>query len=373
MIKINYSLKVDIFISVLKKTIFFLAMWLFITFSPNNCSLASAQDKLIIGTKAVPPFAIKDSTGTWSGISIDLWREIAKELNIPYEFEEFSLNDLLLNVKQGNIDFGIAAISITAERENNVNFTNPYFTAGLGIAVPQDKKSNWLSVIKRILSPTFLKIVTVLTFILFFVGFLAWLFEKKRNPQQFESKALKGIGSGFWWAAVTMTTVGYGDKAPVTFAGRILAILWMFTTIIILSSLTAAITSALTVSELNVTVQSVKDLPKVRVATVAGSTSETYLREKDISFETFTTDHEGLQAVAEGRFEAMVYDAPLLQYMSKTRFNGKIEVLSQLFEFQYYAFVLPENSSYREAINRILLKKITQPVWPDILFRYLGN
>lgn len=49
---------------------------------------ASAKTKLIVGTKHVPPFAIKDASGSWSGISIELWRQIrpmiSRKLFIPF-------------------------------------------------------------------------------------------------------------------------------------------------------------------------------------------------------------------------------------------------------------------------------------------------
>ncbi len=59
-----------------------------------------------------------------------------------------------------------------------------------------------------------------------------------------ERKDFPTIGSGLWWAAQTVTTVGYGDNVPVTFAGRILAVLVMLLGISFLTVITAAITSA---------------------------------------------------------------------------------------------------------------------------------
>ena len=47
----------------------------------------------------------------------------------------------------------------------------------------------------------------------------------------------------FWWAIVTMTTVGYGDFAPVTTAGRVFSIVVMFGGISLISLLTATISS----------------------------------------------------------------------------------------------------------------------------------
>ena len=73
------------------------------------------------------------------------------------------------------------------------------------------------------------------------VGVVMWLGERRRNQAQFGGTAAHGIGAGLWWSAVTMTTVGYGDKAPVTILGRLLGLVWMFAAIIIISSFTAAI------------------------------------------------------------------------------------------------------------------------------------
>jgi ABC-type amino acid transport substrate-binding protein len=71
---------------------------------------------LIVGTKEVPPFAMKNSEGTWTGVSIDLWRQIATELNLPFEFRELDLQSLLDGVADGTLDVAVAALSITAER-----------------------------------------------------------------------------------------------------------------------------------------------------------------------------------------------------------------------------------------------------------------
>ena len=67
-----------------------------------------------------------------------------------------------------------------------------------------------------------------------------------------------------------MTTVGYGDKAPVTVMGRLIGLIWMFAAIIIISSFTAAIAASLTVSELGSDVENPNDLPNVRVGSYRG-------------------------------------------------------------------------------------------------------
>ncbi len=49
-----------------------------------------------------------------------------------------------------------------------------------------------------------------------------YLLEKNVNEQ------FTGLGDGLWWSIVTITTVGYGDKFPVTTAGKLTAMLVMF-------------------------------------------------------------------------------------------------------------------------------------------------
>jgi CubicO group peptidase (beta-lactamase class C family) len=53
-----------------------------------------------------------------------------------------------------------------------------------------------------------------------------------------EELLMPGIGIGIWWATVTMTTVGYGDKAPMTPGGRIVGLIWMFVGVITISGFT---------------------------------------------------------------------------------------------------------------------------------------
>ncbi|MFQ5656418.1 MAG: transporter substrate-binding domain-containing protein [Candidatus Methylomirabilales bacterium] len=330
-----------------------------------------ADRKLIVGTKEAPPFAIKRSDGTWKGISIDLWREIAAALNVTYEWRELDLQGLLDGVKDGSLDVAVAALSVTAKREKSIDFTHPYYTTGFSIAVA--RRAQGFGVVRRLLSWELLQVIVALALVLFIVGLLVWLFERQRNPEQFGGGPAKGIGSGFYWAAVTMTTVGYGDKAPSTVGGRVVALIWMFAGIMMISGFIAAITTTLTVSQLESSVSGPEDLAHVWVATVAGSASEAYLREHDIALKKYPTLLEGLLAVAKGEVDAAVYDAPLLRFLARTELRGEISVVPVTFERQDYGIALPVGSPLREPINRIILEKVHEPVWDEILERYLGK
>jgi ABC-type amino acid transport substrate-binding protein len=331
------------------------------------------ERRLVVGTKEAPPFSMKNKGGKWEGISVELWRQIAAEMNLAFEFRELTLKQLLQGVADGSLDAVVAAITVTFEREKLFDFTHPFHTTGLGIAVTSKKGRPWVAVVKRIMSPAFLKVATALALLLFGVGFLAWWFERRKNPQQFGGGVTRGIGSGFWWSAVTMTTVGYGDKAPLTLGGRIVAMIWMFTAVIIISSFTAAITSSLTVSQLESLVKGPEDLTKARTGSIPDTTSASYLKENYISFLSYSTPLDGLKAISEGNIDALVYDAPVLQYLVNKEFKGILKVLPKAFVPQEYGIALQQGSSLREPVNRILLQKIREPEWQDIVYRYLSQ
>ena len=334
---------------------------------------SATPQQLIIGTKEAPPFSMKTSDGQWTGLSIDLWRQIAADLNFRFEFHELTLKQLLDGVSDGSLDAAVAALTITPEREKNLDFTHAFYTTGLGIAVADKAHNPWFTVARRVVSAAFLKVVASLTLVLLGVGILVWWFEHKKNPQQFNGSAARGIGSGFWWSAVTMTTVGYGDKAPITLAGRILGLIWMFVAIIIISSFTAAITSSLTVTQLETVIKGPGDLPKVTVGTLANTTSASYLKQAHISFRSFGSPQEGLAALKDGKIQALVYDAPILRYYVHQDYIGTLEVLPYRLQRQEYGIALQPKSPLREQIDVVLLQKIREKAWQDRLSQYLGE
>ena len=68
-----------------------------------------------------------------------------------------------------------------------------------------------------------------------------WFLERGSNNSQVPREPLPGIGDRMWFALVTMTTVGYGDRAPVTASGRVVSGLWMLIALVTTSSLTAGL------------------------------------------------------------------------------------------------------------------------------------
>lgn len=77
------------------------------------------------------------------------------------------------------------------------------------------------------------------TVLLLLVGGLAVTDAERSAPDA----TIRGFGDGLWWAVTTMTTVGYGDRYPVTVAGRCVAVLLMVGGIALLGVVTATLAS----------------------------------------------------------------------------------------------------------------------------------
>jgi hypothetical protein len=241
-----------------------------------------------------------------------------------------------------------------------------------GQGAHQQGGMGWLNVLRNFFSWQFLSIIIALALLLLVAGFLTWLFERKHNPDMFGGKAHNGIGTSFWWAAVTMTTVGYGDVAPRTVGGRIIGLIWMFTGVIVISTFTASIATSLTVGHLSTSIKGPRDLGHRVVATVPGSAASDYLHANHVQSHGYPDVPRALTALAGGKVDAVVYDAPILRYYIHRDWNGRLEVLPRTIERQDFALVMPRGSGLRKPINEKLVNIIQRPDWPPVLNHYLG-
>lgn len=327
---------------------------------------------MIVGTKVAPPFAMEQENGAWSGLAIDLWQLIAHELGRDYTLKPYqSTKDLIDAAAAGDIDAGVAAVTITAEREQSVDFSHPFFRSGL--AISKERSSSVVDVFRALTSGPFLATIGMLLALLFATGSLIWVVERKRNSAHFDEEPVTGIGHGFWWAAVTMTTVGYGDKVPITPLGRLIGVVWMFAALILTAVFTAQLASSFTVDRISGPVASINDLVRARVGAVANSSSNDYLAGEFIQRTTYANVDAGLAALARGDIDAFVHDAPILRYEILRKYRGRIGILPDDVEAQSYGIVLPPASKDREAVNQALLHVLSSQEWKALNAKYFGT
>ena len=331
-----------------------------------------------VATKRFEPFVNYEyENNQFTGFSIDLWKAIATELNIDYELYGVDTVDKLLEqVKTQKAALAIAGISITAARERELDFSHPYYQSGLQILVPERKASlsqtMWERIVSALTQPQLYWGIGIFILVLLVAAHIIWLSEHQHNPE-FPKSYAQGIWESLWWAAVTVTTVGYGDKTPKKLPGRIFGLFWMFASYFIFAYFTATITTSFTIDELNTNIQGIQDLRGKKVATVIGTTAEKYLNSEHLDQIGYKTKEEVYLALNDREIDAMVYDAPALHYYASQEGEGKVKIVGKLFDPQDYGIALPLNSPYRQDINVALLKLKEDGTYQQINNKWFGS
>lgn len=340
-------------------------------YSQEKSDLA-VRDTMVIGYSMNPPFIFKNN-GKLEGLSYWMWEELIKEETKFYDYRELPLDSLLLGLKIGSIDLVISPLTITHERNEYIEFSFPYYVSNSNFMVHNiSTKQKFLTIFSSVFSWSFFKILLSLILLLLLFGILVWFFERKKNSEEFGSDS-KGIWHGLWWSAVTMTTVGYGDKSPKTVGGRVIGIIWMFAGLILISSITASITSSLTVQKLSYSVDDIHSFRKKNIGTVKDSATEIWLVDHFFSnltlYESFA---DLIQGFRNDEIEMVAYDEPLLQYTVQHENEENWTILNIPFNESMYGFgaskYLPLDR--KGEINKKVLHLKETDKWNQLLVEY---
>ena len=307
-------------------------------------------------------------------MSVDLWRRTAEVLGRQYRFIPVPQMEAILEGLEGNaFDVAIGAITITPQRLAQVDYSYPAHRSGVAVAVRKDKGAPAAFLNYGAVLPELSPLIALTAALLVAMGVAMWLVEKPLRSATGDS-AVASLRDGVYWAVVTMTTVGYGDKTPKTARGRGIAILWMLVSVALVSILSTTLVSKMTAERVaGVYRLADGDLDGKRLAAVVHSSGAEYLDEWRLRYAPFDDLPGALTALAAGRADAVVNSVGALQYLVGTRFSQSIEAPDGVLAPSYMAFALPRGSALKQQDDRALIEITASQEWRRVEQSYFGK
>lgn len=344
-------------------------------FAQNNPELSQQKSNytLKVGYAGTEPFIVSEDN-KWKGISVEIWNILAEETGIKYSPISYSnVSDALKDLSVGKLDVVVGPTSITSDRAEIVQFSQPYFQSSLAIMSRKDNPS-FLDRIAPLFTINLLYALFVFLFILAIVGTLLWLAERKVSPDQFPHEPIKGIANGMWCAIVTMSTTGYGDIAPVTLMGRIVAGTWMIVSILFATTMVAGIASSLTLSGLGKnTISSAEQFSNKSIAVQKDAPAVYFVKEYNGKVVYVQNLTQAYKLLKNNEVQGIVFDRPQLEYFLKENEDSELTISVAEYLKQGYGFAFSLNSKEVSDFNISLLKMKEEGVLKDVSSKWLGK
>lgn len=347
-----------------------------LTASPQPAAAQEAPQELRVVTRVLPPMVI-DRQGSLTGFSIDLWNEISQRLKLKTNYHVApDVGSLLNDIRGGKAHLGIAAISITAAREAEFDFSHPIMNAGLQIMVRgagKDGDSNPLKdVLSLLFSWTSLAWLGIAGLLVLVPAHIVWWLERD-HPDGIVPKRdyIPGIFYSLYWAAGTLAT--QAESAPKHWLGRVVAVLWMFTGVVFVALYTAQLAATLTVQQIASGINGPEDLAGKRVATTRGSTASNVVRGLNAQVVEVTQISEAYDALNNKTVDAVVFDAPVLLYYAANEGKGRVALVGSPFRREDYGIAFPRGSPLRNQVNVALLRMREDGTYQRLYDRWFSS
>nr|AXF48840.1 ionotropic receptor IR9 [Lobesia botrana] len=352
---------------------------------------------LIVTTILSAPYCMRKEaseklTGNaqFEGYAIDLIHEISKILGFNYTFklapdgrygsfnrESKEWDGMIRELLEQRADVAIADLTITYDREQVVDFTMPFMNLGISVLYrkPIKQPPNLFS----FLSPLSLDVwiymataylgVSVLLFIL--ARFTPYEWHQTRSPDGEKMENIFSLANCLWFAIGSLMQQSC-DFLPKAVSTRMVAGMWWFFTLIMISSYTANLAAFLTVERMDSPIESAEDLAKqtkIKYGALKGGSTAAFFR--DSNFSTYqrmwsfmesarpsvfaTSNKEGEERVMRGKGSyAYLMESTTIEYVVER--NCDLTQVGGMLDSKGYGIAMPPNSPYRTAISGAVLK-----------------
>ncbi len=324
---------------------------------------------LKVGVNVAPPLAYQSGPNKFDGPMVDLWGDVAANLNLSFELYPTDVTSGIEGLQDSTFDILIGGITITADRELEVDFSPSIIPSGVAVVVSKSRIPNKFEAYYEPILLSLLQVIGVLLAFMLSSAFLVWIVERK-DRHHTRDKQIRHFGDGIWWSAVTLSTVGYGDKVPHTRVGRFIGIAWIFVGVILISFFTASTAAILSkpVPEIALTITDILDN---EVGALRGSAAAEFLDTRKVPYRTFDNLNTLLNAVSENEIEVAVGNVPQMRDALRSSTTHNLLLSQRLLAYTFMAWGFPDQSPLLELIDESLLHVITEERWQDALNEYI--
>jgi ABC-type amino acid transport substrate-binding protein len=362
------------FIQSLHRLLRIFAVGAFATLCGTVAQAQNVEGRVSVGLYKSPPFVMTAEDGSLTGMAVDLWERLDDVLKLETEYIFYdSLKDLTDAAASGDIDVAVTNLTITQERAERVNFTQPWFDAGLRIMVADQQGSGISALVRGLSSAGHLRVYGWMLLFVLTATVVLTLFDRRFDPD-FPKRWRDGLAEGFY----TVMSVATSGKPPSRsklfgWVGRMWAAVWLVCGIGVLAFVTSSVTSVMTTLAITGTINSPADLPGKTVAVFTGSVSEEFARTFGLTSRSYFGIDEAVVALVAGRVDAIVADAPVLEYYEHIRPENDLSVVGPIFEPDKYGFAMPLDSTLRKSLTVALLGLKEEGVIDDLRTIYFGG
>lgn len=170
-----------------------------------------------------------------------------------------------------------------------------------------------------------------------------------------------------------IATGEHGERdAPGVWKRILVPTMWLVG-VVLIAQLTATVTSSQTVARLRSDIRGPDDLPGKSIGTVPGSVAADYLTEHSLPFTNVNNAADGIRMLMQGDVQAIVYDAPTLQYWVARSGNGALAVVGPIFRPEKYGIAVSSGSPLRKPINETLLAMYEDGTYEQIYAKWFSS
>lgn len=353
----------------------------------GDCSLIEKPvdvGELRIGVSHATPFVIGDilsgieREGPPEGLGVELWNEIADclEIRAKLEFVPFKdLEELLTAVHAKDVDLALSAIPIDAATEAKVDLSVPIHQGALAVLVPDRPSSaNFRLILSKLVESNILLIIVGLAGFLLLVSIWYWIVERSKGNRFFSEGPLWGLYRSFIFSALLIFR-GRGDPFDMkSQSGQMLMVAVMLVGVTIISSLTALITSNLTLQGLEPQISTRADLKGRKIAVRRDSSRALeWAIAEDLNVRQVRTYSQVLLNMDEGRIEAFIDDEEKLMHLMKIQTLRGVRLSPLRIAPQDYAIAFPVDSDLRKPVNLAILNLRATKDWTGKFDKFLAG